>query len=337
MKIIDSIIKARYGCTSIIPLFPHALKSRDFRTMKWSAFFLVLAAGLANAQLNFEGNPLTENTEYKAEESRSSENTARQETTANVTEYSMQNVYPTAEYVKNSSQNILIGHQEETVHPEQKQSSVAVQTARQLSSNTYNPGATSVNPATALNSFLNSKTPEESRLSLDHYLQSREISQNAPVQEQTTLRTIDDQRQFMPRLDQQSAIVSPVNQQLTSQLMQQRQMLQAFPVNQPQQFNEQMYNAPVNVQDPRSPVSNTMAASLMQQQLLQPYVTGFQARNDLFYPAGWPHRVRRVRGKPFPYAQSRGGPGLYGPPPPSESLMKSSIISRLSDRVINTV
>nr|XP_034172208.1 misshapen-like kinase 1 isoform X1 [Osmia lignaria] len=289
------------------------------RTMKGSTFFLVLAAGLANAQLNFEGNPLTENTEYKAEESRSSENTARQETTANVTtvvtEHSVRNVYPLAEYVKNSSENILMDHQKLTADPEQKENSVVVQTARQLSSNTYNPGATSVNPAMALNSFLNSKTPEESRLSLNHYLQSREISQNTAVQEQTTVRTINDQQQFMPRLDQQSAIVSPVNQQLTSQLMQQRQMLQAYPVNQ-QQFNEQMYNTPVNLQDLRSPLSNTVATSLMQQQLLQPYVTGLQPRNDVFYPAGWPHRVRRVRGKPFPYAQSRGGPGLYGPPPP---------------------
>nr|XP_003707983.2 PREDICTED: uncharacterized protein LOC100877709 isoform X1 [Megachile rotundata]XP_012151599.1 PREDICTED: uncharacterized protein LOC100877709 isoform X1 [Megachile rotundata] len=297
------------------------------RAMDWTAFLLVLAAGLTHAQLNFEGNPLTENTEYTAEESRSLEKTARQETTANVTSTVAEMVYPLVGYLHSSTKNTLIDdhsiNQEETDHVERKQNSVAVQSARQMS-NIYNAGTTSADPAKiALNSFLNSKTPEESRMSLDYYLQSREVEpQSTVVQEQTTVQTISDQQQLsqqlMSRTNQQPAgIMSSVNQQLTSQLLQ-RRMVQVYPANQQQQLNEQVYSTPLNLQDYQSPVSNTVGTSaVQQQQLLQPYVTGLQARNDVFYPVGWHHRMRRLRGKPFLYPQSRkGGPAFYGPPVP---------------------
>ncbi|XP_033307008.1 uncharacterized protein LOC117209290 isoform X2 [Bombus bifarius] len=290
--------------------------------MNAATILLVLVIGLANGQLNFEGNPLTEDTEYTAVESRFSEKTAaRQETTVDVIDASAespQNVHLLFSDVKNSSQYANPIKTSIDDHPVnhtwshlEKQQRI-VQSGRHLSANTYNQGIASVNNVeVALNSFLNSKTPEESRLSLDHYLQSREIPQNAKAmianQQQLT-------QQPVTRVNQET-VSSPVNQHLTAQLMQQRQAPQTFPVGQP--VNQPTYGTPVNSVDLRSTMSNPATASLMQQQqMLQPYASGIQARNDVYYP-GWYQRVRRVRGKPFPYAQSRGGPGFYaGPVPP---------------------
>ncbi|KOC68200.1 hypothetical protein WH47_03358 [Habropoda laboriosa] len=286
--------------------------------MNAATVLLVLMAGLTNGQLNFEGNPLTEDTEYTAEESRFSERTARrEETTTNVTNIlvkSSQNIHPTLSNVNNSSipvnstKTIIDAYpvdQDDPLYTIEQQK--IVHTARNLPANNYNQGTTTtVNSAElALNSFLNSKTPEESRLSLDYYLQNRETPDNVPGmivnQQQLT-------QQPVQRVNQQ-LVSSPVNQHLTAQLMQQRQPFQAFPVNQP------AYNAPVNPVDLRSTVSNPMATPLMQQQqLFQPYTDGIQPRKDVYYP-GWYQRVRRVRGKPFNYIQPRGNPGFHGGPP----------------------
>ncbi|CAL7946436.1 unnamed protein product [Xylocopa violacea] len=283
---------------------------------------LVLAAGLVDGQLNFEGNPLTENTEYTAEESRFSERTAKQEGIAtnmtNTVAESPWNLHPLLSSTRNSSRlmnsagTVINDHsmsQEDSMQSVKQEK--IVPKARYLSTNTYNQGADSSKQAeAALNSFLNSKTPDESRMSLDYYLQSRQTPDNAP---QTTVNQAQLTQQPTSQVNQQS-MSSTVNEHLTEQLMQQRQALPAFQVNQP------VYNTPVNPGDLRVTMSNPMAMTMMQRQQAlqssQSYTTGIQARNDVFYPGPY-QRVRRVRGKPFSsYAQSRGGPGFYGGPVP---------------------
>ena len=147
---------------------------------------LILVIGLSNGQLNFEGNPLTENTEYTAVESRFSEKTA-----ANVTRISTESsrnfrlLSPDAKNVSQFADPInthLTSSQEGSSHPAKQQK--IVQTGRQLSANTYSQTTASTinnNAEAALNNFLNSKTPEDSRLSLDYYLQSRETSQGFDI------------------------------------------------------------------------------------------------------------------------------------------------------------
>lgn len=282
------------------------------------ATILLVLIGLVNGQLNFEGNPLTENTEYTAVESRLFEKTARQKMAENMTDIlteSSQNFHPSSliPNVNNSNQSTnpiksddhaIIQRDLYNLSYPSKQEKI-VQTGRHLSTNTYNQGITS-KAQVALNTFLNSKTPEESRLSLDHYLQSKENLKNVePMANKQQLA-----QQSVMQVNQQPVSSSSVNQHLTAQLMQQRQTLQAFPVNQP------IYNSPVNPIDIHSTVSNPVSIPLMQQQ--QSQAPGIQARNDVFYP-GWYQRVRRVHGKPFPYAQSRIGSGIYvGPAPPGE-------------------
>lgn len=282
------------------------------------ATILLVLIGLVNGQLNFEGNPLTENTEYTAVESRLFEKTARQKMAENMTDIlteSSQNFHPSSliPNVNNSNQSTnpiksddhaIIQRDLYNLSYPSKQEKI-VQTGRHLSTNTYNQGITS-KAQVALNTFLNSKTPEESRLSLDHYLQSKENLKNVePMANKQQLA-----QQSVMQVNQQPISSSSVNQHLTAQLMQQRQTLQAFPVNQP------IYNSPVNPIDIHSTVSNPVSIPLMQQQ--QSHAPGIQARNDVFYP-GWYQRVRRVHGKPFPYAQSRIGSGIYvGPAPPGE-------------------
>ncbi|XP_033341502.2 uncharacterized protein LOC117229243 isoform X1 [Megalopta genalis] len=362
-------------------------------SMSSGIILLVLAIGLSNGQLNFEGSPLTEDTEYTAEESRFSERTARQqEAVANATtlpEAISQKLYPITEDVKNSSKNLeakssVSAHSTESVprpslnpqHPLITVQPTVVHTPRQLSPSVYNPGSITASPAdysvnvpelgqpsspqhlitvqpevvqtsrqlsataynrgnevtshaeVALNSFLNSKTPEESRLSLDSYLQS----QASVAKDQSGQQTVplSNQAQLVRQtpsiaVNQPSTgLTSPVNQHLTAQLMQQRQAMYAFPVNQRQPFNEQLYNVPANQQDPRAPVPAAAIATGMPQQTLQsPYAQNVQARNDIFYPPGWHQRMRRIRGRPFPYVQSRGGPGFYNAPVPGPYKPKS--------------
>ncbi|XP_076245739.1 uncharacterized protein LOC143186151 [Calliopsis andreniformis] len=300
--------------------------------MNVATVLLVLALGLATAQLNFEGNPLTENTEYTAEESRLLQRTARQEqTAANVTingAEDSQKLHPPLEDVKNASEEFEARNfpiddsstqQKEVVHSVNPagRTNEAVQTARYLSATAYNQGS-NVNPAeVALSTFLNSKTPEESRQSLDSYLQNSGASQNVVEQPNQQMVSLTNQPQLeqshTPPVNQQSlALSSPVNQHLTAQLMQQRQV-QAFPVNQ-QQYG-QMYNLPQ--------MSTALGAPLPQQQM--PYGAGIQSKNDVFYPPGWHHRVRRIRGKPYPLVQSRVGPGFYNGPVPVPFKQKAPV------------
>lgn len=77
--------------------------------MKLATILLVLI-GLVNGQLNFEGNPLTENTEYTAVESRLLEKTARQKVAENTTDIlteSSENFHPSSLFpdVNNSNQS----------------------------------------------------------------------------------------------------------------------------------------------------------------------------------------------------------------------------------------
>lgn len=288
--------------------------------MKVATILLVLI-GLVNGQLNFEGNPLTENTEYTAVESRLLEKTARQKVAENTTDIlteSSENFHPSSLIpdVNNSNQSAnpmtkiddhaIIQRDLYNLSYPLKQEKI-VETGRHLSTNTYNNQGITSKAQVALNTFLNSKTPEESRLSLDHYLQSKENLKN--VERNANEQQLAQQQPVM-QVNQQPVSSSSVNQHLTAQLMHQRQTLQALPVNQP------IYNSHVNPIDIHSTVSNPVSVPLMQQQ--QSHASGIQARNDVFYP-GWYQRVRRVHGKPFPYAQSRIGSGIYvGPVPPGE-------------------
>lgn len=302
--------------------------------MNAATILLILVAGLADGQLNFEGNPLTENTEYTAMESRYLERTVGQrETATNVTNTLTKSSQPTHPSISDAKNFTVYANPTRTVIdrdfanreasiPTINQEQIA-QSARHLSPNTYDQGVVSTNPAeVALNSFLHSKTPEESRMSLDYYLQSRETPEdvqsmlaNQQQLSQQTAPPVNQQQlsqQAAPPVNQQP-VSSTVNQHLTAQLMQQRQPFQAFPVN-----NQPTYNAPMNQVDLRSTMVNPVVMPPMQQQVVPPYATAANARNDIVYP-GWYQGMRRVRGKPYSYAQSRVGPGLFGGPvPPGE-------------------
>jgi len=194
----------------------------------------------------------------------------------------------------------------------------------------------------ALSNFLNSKTPEESRASLDHFLRS----QQSPEDQSHSLNAINDQnKQSLVQLDGQ--LVSQTGQQqillprqeqqmqLTSQIHQTQLMPQIVPQSDQRQqllsaATGQTYSyvgQPAMIQPMiRAPTGVVLGQSMLQSMPLM--TPSFQARNDMITSAMWRERMRRLRGKPFAFAQPKIAPGLYKGPIAGKILKLNSTIER---------
>ncbi|XP_011693396.1 PREDICTED: uncharacterized protein LOC105453285 [Wasmannia auropunctata] len=339
------------------------------------AILLVLAINLASSQLNYEGNPFTEYTEYIAEESNLSERSRKNDASIDLSHPGIssrsQKLYPIIE----SESDGRLQQAAETDNLLKSQISPSVQafqtdtSARQFQDSSGNSPISQAE--VALNTFLNSKTPEESRLSLEHYFRS----QHPPEDQSRPSDVIVDQESFKstellnPQLsthvEQQQQLLAPqVNNQQQQQLLvpqvnnqqqqpllvpqvnnQQQQQLLVPQVNQHQvQLTSQVdqiqlvpqvtsqadqrqrplpsagqtygYVGQPTVVQAVQPVIRTPGGIVLGQKMLQPVplVPAFQARNDMISPAMWRERMRRIRGKPFPFAQPRIAPALYQGP-----------------------
>lgn len=296
------------------------------------AILLVLAIDLANSQLNYEGNPFTEYTEYIAEESNLSEKSVRKNGDSidlpdSGVSSRPQKLYPIVE-----SEND--GRSRQAAETNNLLKSQILSSVQNLQSDTSArhfqdfSGNAPINQAeVALSTFLNSRTPEESRLSLDHYLRSQQPPEDRSrtsdaIIGQESSKSIDP----ISHVEQQQPLLVPqVNQQqvqLTSQLDQVQLVPQL--VSQTDQRQQPLPSAgqaygymgqPAMVQAVQ-PVIRTPTGVVLGQKMLQPVplVPAFQPRNDMITPAMWRERMRRIRGKPFSFAQSRITPALYQGP-----------------------
>ncbi|XP_077254682.1 uncharacterized protein LOC143893310 isoform X2 [Temnothorax americanus] len=301
------------------------------------AILLVLAINLAKGQLNYEGNPYTEFTEYIAEESNLSERSARKndvsiDVSNPVVSSRPQKLYPVAEPESDGRSQ----QEAETNDLLKSQISSSVQTlqsdtsARQFQDSSGNSPISQAE--VALNTFLNSRTPAESRLSLDHYLRSQQSpeaqlrSSDAIIGQESSkpIEPLSPQPQPQPisHVEQQQQLLVPrVNQQqvqLTSQVDQVKLVPQADQRQQLLPSADQTYGyvRQPSVVQAVQPVIRTPAGVVLGQKMLQPVplVPAFQARNDMITPAMWRERMRRIHGKPYPFAQSRIAPALYQGP-----------------------
>ncbi|KAM0725754.1 hypothetical protein ACS0PU_008480 [Formica fusca] len=200
---------------------------------------IILAVNLVSGQLNYEGNPFTEYTEYVAEESNLSEKSARKNDVSFDLSNSgipspSQKLYPIVESEIDKSLQQVTEPDNLLIDKSQKQTSFSVQGFRSNGTDTHSARQLQISSdqnsaEIALNTFLNSKTPEESRLSLDHYLRSQH-SPNAQSRSSNTIisqnrkaiePTLDVQRSLNSQVEQQqSSMIPQVNQQLTSQVNQ---------------------------------------------------------------------------------------------------------------------
>lgn len=293
---------------------------------------LVLAIDLANGQLNYEGNPFTEYTEYIAEESNLSEKSAKKDEASidlfNPTSRP-QKLYPIVESQNDEhlhqvaeTDNLLKSHISSSIQTLQSDTS-----ARQFQDSF---GNTPINQAqVALNTFLNSKTPEESRLSLDHYLRSQHSpegqsrSSDAIIDQESSKSIKPHNPQPVSHIEQQQQLVPQVNQQQVQLTTSQVDQVQLVPQLEPQTDQRQQLLPPAGqaygyVGQPSvvQPMIRTPAGVVLGQKMLQPvpFVPAFQTRNDMITSAMWRERMRRIRGKPFPFAQPRIAPALYQGP-----------------------
>lgn len=293
---------------------------------------LVFAIDLANGQLNYEGNPFTEYTEYIAEESNLSEESAKKNE-ASIDLFNPasrpQKLYPVVEPENDGhlhqvaeTDNLLKSHISSSIQTVQSDTS-----ARQFQDSS---GNTPISQAqVALNTFLNSKTPEESRLSLDHYLRS----QHPPASQSRSSDVIIDQEssksiephnpQSISHVEQQQQLLVPQVNQQKVQLTPQVDQVQLVPQLVPQTDQRQQLLPPAGqaygyVGQPSvvQPMIRTPAGVVLGQKMLQPvpFVPAFQTRNEMITPAMWRERMRRIRGKPFSFAQPRIAPALYQGP-----------------------
>lgn len=296
---------------------------------------LILVIALANGQLNYEGNPFTEYTEYIAEESNLSEKSARKNDASidfsNPAVSRPQKLYPVAESKSNERST---GHQVETDNLLKSHISVKTfqsdPTARQFQDS---PGNTPpFNQAeVALNSFLNSRTPEESRLFLDHYLRSQHSpgdpqsrASNAIIGGQEASKLIEpfnpqpishvEQPHLMTQVSQQQMQLAPqmdqVQVQMPQLVPQTEQRQQLLPTNQAYDYVGQ----PAVVQSVPAMLRTPAGVVFGQKMMPVPLVPTFQPKNEMITSAMWRERMRRIRGKPFPFAQPRIAPGLYQGP-----------------------
>ncbi|XP_015187089.1 PREDICTED: uncharacterized protein LOC107072031 [Polistes dominula] len=297
---------------------------------------VILVIGIARAQLNYEGNPLTENTEYTAEESEFSSKIVK----PSINE--AQKLYPIYRESKDViskdtklEENESNGDVSLTNFDHAETSSlVNIASARELSDNVYNKMQQSqiIQPITntvktpaeiALNTFLNSKTPEESRLSLDYFLQNSQSQNNQSP-------TSNNRKQFVSQ-----------NNQLTNQRQQQQQQLVTNPVEKQQMFYQSQnvlqipeqtydytahYTSNSQILQPSQSVQTSPMISnptaLQQSSIFSDPLEMIQSRNDIVSPVMWRQRNRWIRGQPYPFAQPRigsvfsKGPVIAPFPPP---------------------
>lgn len=336
----------RYGRLTMKPRSKVSFIAR--RIMTGLASLLVFVVGLANGQLNFEGNPLTEYTDYTAEESSLSGRAVEAKDVSigllsNAAIASRpQKLYPVFEPESPRQPTIddLFSDKSQTQLPASQGPRSQDMSGRQMPAEQ----STSVDPAEiALNTFLNSKTPEESRVSLDYFLRSQQPSEAQPrasdavaiVQDKRLDRM--DTQPIVHRAEQQQPLFSQVEQ---VQLMPQVEQVQLMPqVNQGQLMPQQV------VDQQRQQLSNghnfAYAAQPVVQAVVQPVIraptgviapatmplhpvpiaSGIQVRNDMMSPAMWRQRMKRIRAKPLPgvLAQPRIAPTLYKGPVASKS------------------
>lgn len=296
------------------------------------AILLVFAINLATGQLNYEGNPFTEYTEYIAEESNLSEKSVRKndasiERSSPVISSRPQKLYPVVENGHSQqaveTENLLKSHISPSVQTFQSDAS-----ARQFQDSSENLPIHQAE--VALNTFLNSKTPEESRLSLDHYLRSQQSpedqsrSSNVIISQESSKSLVEPfVSQSISHVEQQRPLLVPQANQQQVQLVSQVDQVQLVPqlvsqVDQRQQLMPSGNQAYGYIGQPavvQPAVIRTPAGVVLGQKMLQPVpLVPYQTRNDMITPAMWRERMRRIRGKPYPYAQSRIAPALYQGP-----------------------
>ncbi|XP_024940841.1 uncharacterized protein LOC107267450 isoform X2 [Cephus cinctus] len=315
--------------------------------MKRVTLFIILSLAAVDAQLNFDGNPLTDDNVYTAEESHFSERSARKnslsnnENEENVDSYLAaakssqaehpQKIYPVdvKESLEDTTKDTFVVNQRQsqpninqsdyyqnieisvTPAPENKiifvtprselaQSRLLQSMMPQSKLISYRQ-QTQESPMTvsdvALNSFLNSKTLQESQQALEYFLKSRQLASQV----------------VQPRV---SEIVLP------QQLDQQQQAIQ-------QNYNigQQLAN-PLDLQGFSNPTQSISLSELTSKDIqgpynlspLNPHPPVIHARNDFYRPTRYPgyrRPVRRYNVKPF-HGQSRIGPGPFykgvGPP-----------------------
>ncbi|XP_032686247.1 uncharacterized protein LOC116851187 [Odontomachus brunneus] len=317
------------------------------------ASLLFLAVGLANGQLNFEGNPLTEYTDYTAEESNLSEKSVREkdisiDLLSNSAVSRPQRLYPVFEnpespreptktmddLFSDKSQHVLSVHSPRSQDVSSRQLQISADQNSPIDSAEF-----------ALNTFLNSKTPEESRVSLDYFLRSQ---QSPEAQSRSSDVTVIDQDKILERMDtqpiihrveQRQPLLSQVEQRQQPSLPQAEhtihlhltpQMDQGQLISQlmPQQIDQQRqqlstgqsfaYAAQPVAQTVMQPIVRAPAGVLGPATMLQPVPIGpgVQVRNDMMMPAMWRQRMKRLRAKPLPgvLPQARIAPGLYKGP-----------------------
>jgi len=301
------------------------------------AILLVLATNLANGQLNYEGNPFTEYTEYIAEESNLSEKSARQnDAPVNVASSDVslrpQKLYPVMEAEADrqlqqaAETNNLLSDKSQRQIPFSFQVTRPNATFGRQMQDLPDQKAPISTAEVALSNFLNSKTPEESRASLDYYLRS----QQSPEDQSHSLNAINDpnkqslvqldgqlvsqtgqQQMLLPRQEQQMQLTSQINQaQLMPHIVPQPDQRQQF-LSAGQTYN--YVGQPAVIQ----PMIRAPTGVVLGQGMLQPVplmTPSFQARNDMITSAMWRERMRRIRGKPFVFAQPKIAPGLYKGP-----------------------
>lgn len=184
-------------------------------TIATLALLLLFSAVPSNAQLNYEGNPLTENTEYMAEETHSVERNSRTSQLQNADTVLVNNVpqklYPV--YAKDAAQpemrTLNINNStysiQQPIEVDPKQLQTRNFETQNLQDNAiYNTELLKTNylqPQNymsdyALNSFLHSKTPEESKVALEYYLKS--TSNQDQVQSQPQVLNNELVQQSLP-------------------------------------------------------------------------------------------------------------------------------------------
>nr|XP_050864576.1 uncharacterized protein LOC127070518 isoform X1 [Vespula vulgaris] len=325
----------------------------DQKIMKEIIIFVILGIGIAQTQLNYEGNPLTENTEYTAEESQISSKVVKSLTNG------PQKLYPIFHESKDAASKDTMPQEDESnkqvsqtnFNHAEISSSINVASARELSDNVYSKIQKSqiLEPVTntiktpaeiALNTFLNSKTPEESQLSLDFFLKNSQSQNNQwPTSNIIIPQNQQEQMQIISQNDQQ------IQQQLVRTTPKVIEQVSSYPqINQQQQqlvvppVQKQVLFQPQHVLQMPGPVYGYAAQYTTNSQILQPSqnaqtnpvipnqtilkqspvsvdsLEAIQSRSDVVTPIIWRQRNRWIRGQPYPVPQPKiGGVLSKGP------------------------
>lgn len=302
--------------------------------------FLALASGLTLGQLNYEGNPLTEYTEYTAEESDLSERIAEERDVSIGTSHLAvpsrpQKLYPVSRIDEHLGQatetnNLLFDESQRQLPIQRHRAYDGRTSARQFHASAADPSLPISAAEMALNTFLNSKTPEESQAALDHYLRSQQTPGDQSSRLATTavgqdkkLELLDaaqrqtvsqmEQTQLMPQANQGQLITSQHLVPRPDQAIAVRQQMLPSTVGQDYDYVLGQPAVQAAVQPTIRPYidQKIQAPGILQS---APFALNLQTRNDAIPPGMWRQRMRRIRGKPFPFAQAKVTPGLYKGP-----------------------